>query len=109
MSPDTARWIRMLLTAIVSGMITGIGVIHQGVTSEGQIHQSTIINACILGSMSLFTSLSAYLAQPPPSLGGTALPEAAPPLPPPLPLPLAGSALDPRVAVPSRIVLPGHE
>lgn len=54
MSPDLARLMRMLVSAILAGLP-----------------------------------------------GGTALP-----LPPPLPL--AGSALDPRVPMPSRIVLPGE-
>lgn len=106
MTPDTARWIRMVLSAFLAGFTAGGALLLNSLSDKGELTTRAIIVAIITGLMMMAGDVKSFLSQPPPSLGGTALPEAAPPLPPPLPLPLAGSALDPRMAVPTRNIRP---
>ena len=69
MNPETARWIRMSISALTSGIIGAAGIVLQA-TASGEIKGITWTIAGITGIMLLAKDLQSYLSQPPPSLGG---------------------------------------
>lgn len=79
MSPNTARWIRMIASAAISGVTAAGATLMTKLSDPGQLSQTTVIIALVTGVMFFCTDIKSYLSQPPEVLGGTELPPEVPP------------------------------
>lgn len=65
MKPNTARFIRMLISAMIAGVIGAGGVILTAINAQGEVSRGTQTVAIITGLILAFKDVQAYLAQPP--------------------------------------------
>lgn len=65
LSPGAARTIRMLISAIIAGVM-GVGSnILTAINSSGQLQQGALTVAIITGLLLTLKDIQAYLSQPP--------------------------------------------
>lgn len=65
MTPETARMVRMLISAFVSGVIGMLGILVQAVTDTGSFKPASLTIAILTGITLMGKDIQSYLAQAP--------------------------------------------